>query len=329
MLGLDTLIAPIMHLLPPPLRAGASAIAPALNAAEGLSAIASLAPLAARALEGLAGQSIESSLENSTQALGHALEAGKTLDELEQRAGDLLVEARNELMAIAAACLQEAARAASATLSTGGPVAALSLPAVLAPIGAAHLAEAQQCIQHLEAELHGLAEEVSSVLIPNNPSSGYSAPAAGVTPAAIGAPESATAGSDGLGGHPGSAAGDGSPGAPSPAAQAAVTAAKSAIGTPYQWGGTVPGQGLDCSGLTQWAYAQAGVELPRLAEMQTVGSSVPAGAVQPGDLAVWDGHVAMVIEGGQMIEAGDPVQINPIRQDNIGMAFKGFYRPTG
>ena len=43
---------------------------------------------------------------------------------------------------------------------------------------------------------------------------------------------------------------------------------------------------------------------------------------------MWDGHVAMVVGGGQMIEAGDPVQINPIRQDNIGMAFKGFYRPT-
>jgi cell wall-associated NlpC family hydrolase len=49
----------------------------------------------------------------------------------------------------------------------------------------------------------------------------------------------------------------------------------------------------------------------------------------PGDLVVWQGHVAMVIGNGQMIEAGDPVQINPIRTSNIGMPFMGFYRPTG
>lgn len=115
---------------------------------------------------------------------------------------------------------------------------------------------------------------------------------------------------------------------PSGAAQQAVTAAKSALGTPYQWGGTTPGQGLDCSGLTQWAYAQAGVDIPRTADAQAVGPQIPRDQLQPGDLAVWDGHVAMVVEGGQMIEAGDPVQINPIRQENIGMHFKGFYRPT-
>ena len=49
----------------------------------------------------------------------------------------------------------------------------------------------------------------------------------------------------------------------------------------------------------------------------------------PGDLAVWDGHVAMVIGDGKMVEAGDPVQVNPVRTTNIGMPFKGFYRPTG
>lgn len=117
--------------------------------------------------------------------------------------------------------------------------------------------------------------------------------------------------------------------APTPEAQAAVEAARSALGTPYQWGGNTPGVGLDCSGLTHWAYGQAGVDIPRTAAEQAVGRPVSARELLPGDLAVWDGHVAMIVGDGQMIEAGDPVQINPIRTSNLGMGFQGFWRPTG
>ncbi|MDN5721980.1 MAG: C40 family peptidase, partial [Corynebacterium sp.] len=86
---------------------------------------------------------------------------------------------------------------------------------------------------------------------------------------------------------------------------------------------------FDCSGLTSWAYGQAGVDIPRTADQQAGGPQVPADQLAPGDLVVWDGHVAMVTGDGQMIEAGDPVQISSIRTDNIGMNFLGFYRPTG
>ncbi len=117
--------------------------------------------------------------------------------------------------------------------------------------------------------------------------------------------------------------------APNRAAAEAVRHALSQQGTPYVWGGTAPGQGLDCSGLTQWAYGQAGVQIPRLAQEQDVGTPVEASAVQPGDLAVWDGHVAMIVGNGLMVEAGDPVQLSPIRTTNSGMGFQGFFRPTG
>ena len=62
---------------------------------------------------------------------------------------------------------------------------------------------------------------------------------------------------------------------------------------------------------------------------QAVGRSVDASELLPGDLVVWDGHVAMVIGDGQMVEAGDPVQVNLIRTTNMNMGFKGFWRPTG
>ncbi|WP_068275070.1 C40 family peptidase [Aldersonia kunmingensis] len=117
--------------------------------------------------------------------------------------------------------------------------------------------------------------------------------------------------------------------APNEQAATAVRAALSQQGVPYVWGGTSPGEGLDCSGLTKYAYGEAGVELPRLAQEQNVGHiEVGEEAVMPGDLVVWDGHVAMVIGNGQLVEAGDPVSTGPIRTENCGMAFYGFYRPT-
>ena len=116
--------------------------------------------------------------------------------------------------------------------------------------------------------------------------------------------------------------------APNAVAASAVRHALTQLGVPYDWGGTTPGVGLDCSGLTQWAYREAGLNIPRLAQEQDVGAVVDAGALRPGDLAVWDGHVAMIVGNGVMIEAGDPVKLSPIRTDNAGQGFQGFWRPT-
>ena len=116
--------------------------------------------------------------------------------------------------------------------------------------------------------------------------------------------------------------------APNAVAASAVRHALTQLGVPYDWGGTTPGLGLDCSGLTQWAYREAGLDLPRLAQEQDVGAAVNQGALRPGDLAVWDGHVAMIVGNGQMIEAGDPVKLSPIRTTNLDQGFQGFWRPT-
>ena len=83
--------------------------------------------------------------------------------------------------------------------------------------------------------------------------------------------------------------------APNAVAASAVRHALTQLGVPYHWGGTTPGVSLDCSGLTQWAYHEAGLDLPRLAQEQDVGAAVDRGSLRPGDLAVWDGHVAMIV----------------------------------
>lgn len=117
--------------------------------------------------------------------------------------------------------------------------------------------------------------------------------------------------------------------APNAKAAAAVEAALSQRGVPYVWGGTSPGKGLDCSGLTQYSYRQAGVELPRVADQQTVGEHVASiSQAEPGDLFIWSGHVAMYAGDNQLVEAGDPVQMSPVRTTNMGEQFMGVYRPT-
>ena len=116
--------------------------------------------------------------------------------------------------------------------------------------------------------------------------------------------------------------------APNAVAASAVRHALTQLGVPYQWGGTTPGVGLDCSGLTQWAYHEAGLNIPRLAQEQDVGAAVNPGSLRPGDLAVWDGHVAMIVGNGTMVEAGDPVHLSPVRTTNAGQGFQGFFRPT-
>ncbi|BCI80331.1 glycoside hydrolase [Mycolicibacterium sp. TY66] len=116
--------------------------------------------------------------------------------------------------------------------------------------------------------------------------------------------------------------------APNKVAADAVRHALTQLGVPYVWGGTTPGVGLDCSGLTQWAYREAGLNLPRLAQEQDVGAAIDRGSLRPGDLAVWDGHVAMIVGNGLMVEAGDPVQLSPIRTTNLNQGFHGFFRPT-
>jgi cell wall-associated NlpC family hydrolase len=105
------------------------------------------------------------------------------------------------------------------------------------------------------------------------------------------------------------------------AGQIAVRAAQGQRGVPYVWGGATPGMGFDCSGLTMWAWAQAGVSLAHGAteqyyEVQHVSMS----DLEPGDLIFYGNasllyHVVMYIGNGMVVQAeetGTNVMDTPI-----------------
>jgi cell wall-associated NlpC family hydrolase len=88
---------------------------------------------------------------------------------------------------------------------------------------------------------------------------------------------------------------------------AAVHYAESQIGVPYVWGGETPGVGFDCSGLVQWAWGKAGIQIPRTTETQWPDMvHVALTDLEPGDLLFYynlDGdhsvdHVVMYVGSG-------------------------------
>jgi cell wall-associated NlpC family hydrolase len=133
------------------------------------------------------------------------------------------------------------------------------------------------------------------------------------------------------------------------AAQAAIDAAMGYLGTPYAWGGggtRGPGPGMDpdegvigfdCSGLTQYAYGQAGITIPRNSRAQYAAlPKVASDELQAGDLVFWGSggtdpgsivHVAIYLGGGKVVQApesGDVVKVSPMWWRN----YVGAVRPS-
>ena len=115
----------------------------------------------------------------------------------------------------------------------------------------------------------------------------------------------------------------------------AIRAAESKIGMPYVWGGESDGEGgYDCSGLVQYAFAQAGIKMPRTADIQAfTGWRIPYSQARPGDLLTWKNdptfngvsHIAIYLGDNKMVVAphtGTDVQIQTVYMSNFWGAIR-------
>jgi cell wall-associated NlpC family hydrolase len=107
---------------------------------------------------------------------------------------------------------------------------------------------------------------------------------------------------------------------PPGAAGKAIAVALAQVGDPYESGAAGP-DAFDCSGLTMFAYAAAGIVLPHSSRSQsTMGTQVARAELQPGDLVFFYSpisHVGLYIGDGMMVHArtfGSPVAVTSVDQ---------------
>ena len=122
---------------------------------------------------------------------------------------------------------------------------------------------------------------------------------------------------------------------PGPKALAAIEEASKYIGTDYKWGGSTPQTGFDCSGLMQWAYAQSGVQIPRVTYTQIEAPNgievADRAALKPGDLIFFSNagdvhHVGMYLGDDKFLHApstGDVVKVSDLNEPYYAGQFAG------
>lgn len=116
--------------------------------------------------------------------------------------------------------------------------------------------------------------------------------------------------------------------------QHAVLAAMSQLGVRYVYLAADPDVGFDCSGLTLWAYEQAGIEIPRSSKYQIRASvRVDAGEAEAGDLVFYPGHISMYLGAGAVVHSPqtgkrvEALQVTTKRKLTYGDAVAGAPEP--
>lgn len=105
---------------------------------------------------------------------------------------------------------------------------------------------------------------------------------------------------------------------PVPVGQQAVSVALNYLGITYVLGGASPAEGMDCSGLIQYTYAQLGISLPH-SSSALLSSGYQVTYPEPGDIVWTPGHVALYAGDGMIIEAwaaGMPVRYTAMWQNS-------------
>lgn len=83
-----------------------------------------------------------------------------------------------------------------------------------------------------------------------------------------------------------------------------VSYAMQFVGNPYVWAGNSLTNGVDCSGFVHEVYSHFGISTPRYSQaFKSVGQAVSFDNIQPGDVVVYPGHVAIYAGGGVIVEA--------------------------
>ena len=110
-----------------------------------------------------------------------------------------------------------------------------------------------------------------------------------------------------------------------PTATRIIDTALQLRGTPYRDGGSTP-QGFDCSGFTQWVFAQHGLRLPReVREQFGQGEAIDASALRPGDLVFFStvapgaSHVGISLGGDTFVHA--PSSTGVVRVERVSLPY--------
>lgn len=221
----------------------------------------------------------------------------------------------DDLAAAATGSLAVVGRRSAVVAASGGLVMSMTMPASAAPTDGAATALPSVDVSALTAEARAALATSPVVTVAAEAAWSFSTPELTVTKNPEPEPVVRRTASTSRSARPVANA----PVPQSVSGNAVLEIAARYVGVPYVHGGSSP-DGFDCSGFTQYVFAQLGISLPRTSSAQrNVGTAVSAADALPGDLIWSPGHVGIYAGDGMQIDAprpGKTIQFRGIWQSN-------------